>query len=141
MITKVIPIWSLILETSNKEQFLEVCQIPNEQVNLRPSNSQDRRTNGISRAILYWGFFGVLLVSSNASITCTVEQFMWVSFILKKTKVMTGDHFPKCQNLNIISLEDFEEFCYAHQWIQDLGRSWTAQQPCTWLGATRRHYL
>lgn len=44
-------------------------KIPDEHINLRPSNSQERRTSGISGAIMYWGFLGVLPTSNNSSIT------------------------------------------------------------------------
>lgn len=55
-------------------------QVPEEQVNLRPSNSQDWRTKGISGAMPYWGFLGILSVSSNASITYHLAHLDRVTF-------------------------------------------------------------
>lgn len=45
--------------------------IPDEHMKLTPSNRQDRRINGSSGAIVYCGFLGVLVISSNESTTCT----------------------------------------------------------------------
>jgi len=43
---------------------------PDEHIKSALSNRQDRKINGSSAAILYWGFLGVLVMSNSESITC-----------------------------------------------------------------------
>lgn len=72
---------------------LHGCELPGEQINSRFSNSQNRRIRGTSGAILYWGFLGVLMVSSSASITCMKIHFL--NEITKRFKFWNIKKFVK----------------------------------------------
>lgn len=62
-----------------KSSAIWLVQKPDEQINLRPSNWQDCRTNGISGAMVYCGFLCIPSVLSRTPIIC---KFKCIALII-----------------------------------------------------------